>query len=90
MKSPVCDRCGKVLEVGMWPWCPHEAVGRFFHEGFDSYVDCQLLPNTDKRCTDTDELGRRGVPISSRSERRQLMKETGVQFGSDHPGGREV
>jgi hypothetical protein len=44
--------------------------------------DVQLLDKKDPRCTSTNELGMRGVPIGSRSERRQLMKKLGLQFGS--------
>lgn len=44
--------------------------------------DCQLLERSDPRCTSTNELGMRGVPINSRSERRQIMMEQGLQFGS--------
>lgn len=24
--SPTCVHCGKVLEVGQWPFCPHERI----------------------------------------------------------------
>lgn len=43
-----CDTCGKELELGAWPWCPHDAAkglkyfedaipgGQVFENGFDT------------------------------------------------------
>ncbi len=44
--------------------------------------DTQLLSVKDPRCTSVNELGIRGVPINSRSERQAIMKSEGLQFGS--------
>ena len=82
-----CDECNGDLNVGDWPMCggdasKHQPVQEWFHEGFEPYVDCQLLSPKDPRCTSENNLGIRGVPINSRSERRAYMKELGLQYGS--------
>jgi len=84
MSTTTCDKCGTSYGIGFSPYCRdrHEPVGRFFHEGFEPYVDVQLLSRDDPRCTGVNEIGMRGVPINSRSERRNLMKELGLQYGS--------
>ncbi len=53
-----------------------------FDEPFDQYVDVQLLDRKDPRCDGVNERGVRGVTIYTRSQRRELMKELGLQFGS--------
>lgn len=81
-----CDKCGGEYGIGDFPFCKgnKEDHGKMhgFDDAFEPYVDVQLLDKKDPRCTSTNELGMRGVMINSRSERRQLMKEQGLQFGS--------
>lgn len=87
MSDDICEECGGKFNIGDWPFChgdpsKHVKVEPNFHVGFEPYVDTQLLPHKDPRCTSTNELGIRGVPINSRSERQQIMKEQGLQFGT--------
>ncbi len=76
------------MEVGMWPFCGGDASKHVkgemcgFDEPFDQYVDVQLLDRKDPRCDGVNERGVRGVTIYTRSQRRELMKELGLQFGS--------
>jgi hypothetical protein len=81
-----CEKCGSVYGKGGFPFCKGypESHGKMhgFDEAFEPYVDVQLLDRKDPRCTAVNEQGVRGVPISSRSERRQIMKEQGLQFGT--------
>jgi hypothetical protein len=83
-----CTKCCAKVGIGVWPveMCKgnqsdHGPMGGF-DDAFEPYVDCQLLTNKDPRCNSTDALGRRGVMINSRSERRALMKEQGLQYGT--------
>ena len=83
----ICEECGGKSRIGDWPFChgdpdKHQQVEPGWHQGFTPYVDIQLLPKTDPRCTATNEIGVRGVPINSRSERQAIMKEQGLQFGT--------
>jgi hypothetical protein len=85
-KTIHCEKCGGDYYEGDFPFCKgsiedHDKM-HGFDDAFTPYVDVQLLDKKDPRCTSTNELGMRGVPIGSRSERRQLMKELGLQFGS--------
>jgi hypothetical protein len=81
-----CDKCGGEYGIGDFPFCKGNANDHGPMSGFDDpfepYVDTQILNNKDPRCTGVNELGFRGVPINSRSERRALMKELGLQFGT--------
>ena len=82
-----CDECGAELRVNDWPFCKgdkskHVQVGDNFHDGFEPYVDCQLLDSKDPRCTAVDSLGRRGVPITTPGDRQVIMREQGLQFGT--------
>jgi len=81
-----CERCGAIYGINDFPFCKgsKEDHGpmRGFDDPFEPYVDTQLLQHKDPRCTSTNELGVRGVPISSRSERRAMMKELGLQYGT--------
>jgi hypothetical protein len=84
----VCEKCGASMEVGMWPFCGGDASKHVkgemcgFDEPFDQYVDTQLLDRKDPRCDGVNERGVKGVTIYTRSQRRQLMKELGLQFGT--------
>lgn len=85
-KTVHCDKCGGDYVEGDFPFCKGRVEDHGRGDGFDApfepYVDIQLLPRTDPRCTDANELGIRGVPIRSRSDRRALMRELGLQFGT--------
>jgi hypothetical protein len=37
-----CDKCGKTLEVGCWPWCPHEPALHFGEDPMRPYYDGEL------------------------------------------------
>jgi hypothetical protein len=81
-----CEKCGAEFGIGDFPFCRgrKEDHGRMsgFDEAFTPYVDAQLLDRKDPRCTSVNELGWRGVPINSRSERKKLMKELGLDYGT--------
>jgi len=82
----LCEKCGAEYGVGQFPFCKglpsdHGTMSGF-DEGFEPYVDTQLLDRKDTRCDSVDPRGVRGVAINSRSERRNLMKSLGLQYGS--------
>jgi hypothetical protein len=81
-----CEKCGGEYGIGDFPFCKGSPSDHGpmtgFDDAFEPYVDVQLLDRNDPRCTSVNELGIRGVPIASRSERRQLMREQGLQFGT--------
>ena len=81
-----CEKCGHTYGIGDFPFCKGSPADhgqmRGFDDPFEPMVDVQLLPHTDPRCTGTNALGMRGVPINSRSERRAYMKELGLQYGT--------
>jgi len=78
----LCDECGMIYTIGEWFRCPHGCVSRFGEDPFDSYVDIQILDRKDPRIDAKNELGIPGVLITSRSQRRQLMKEKALQYGT--------
>ena len=81
-----CARCCARVHIGDFPFCKGNKTDHGpmygFDEAFEPYVDCQLLPQKDPRCNSKDELGRVGVMINSRSERRRIMKEQELQYGT--------
>ncbi len=41
MASSICEKCGKTVSIGDFPFCPHARVERFGHaplEGFDEMI----------------------------------------------------
>lgn len=85
-KQHHCEKCCGTVKLGDFPFCKGRQSDHGPMDGFDDpfepYVDVQLLDKKDPRCTSVNELGVRGVPITSRSQRRQIMKEQGLQFGT--------
>lgn len=86
METVVCEKCGGEYGIGDFPFCKgrKEDHGPMsgFDDAFEPYIDVQLLDKKDPRCTETNHLGMRGVMINSRSERRALMKEKDLQYGT--------
>ncbi len=86
METVKCDKCGGEYGIGQFPFCRGNVQDHGQMQGFDDafepYVDTQLLDRKDPRCDSVDSRGVRGVMINSRSERRQLMKSLGLQYGS--------
>lgn len=69
-----CDACGKTLTVGEWPWCPH---GRPL-TGLK-----QLGDEIDEW---NENIGHEPVHFTSRSEKRRLLKERGLEECVRHVG----
>lgn len=63
-----CDKCGRNVEIGAWPWCPHEHVERFGEEPMEPYIDEHL----------TSEPG--GIEITTRAQRRKIMAENKMEY----------
>lgn len=86
METVKCEKCGGEYTIGAFPFCKgrqeDHGVMSGFDEPFEPYVDTQILDKKDPRCTGVNELGFKGIPINSRSERRALMKEKGLQYGT--------
>jgi hypothetical protein len=81
-----CEKCGAEYGIGQFPFCRGNVQDhgqmQGFDEAFEPYVDCQLLDRKDPRCDSVNKFGVRGVLINSRSERRNLMKSLGLQYGT--------
>jgi len=70
MNDEICEECGHRLEIGEWPWCPHEKIESKM-QGFEPYWDHHLLEEP--------------VFIEGRGHRRQLMRQAGVEFKEASP-----
>lgn len=75
MPTETCEKCGRVVEIGAWPWCPHSKGGRYSVIPDDYGVD--IL---------NENMGHTPVTYRTRSERRRLMREHGVQEYVRHVG----
>lgn len=85
-KAVHCEVCGTDYREGDFPFCKgdpakHGTMGGF-DDAFEPYVDIQLLDRKDPRNDSVNELGIKGITITSRSQRRALMKELNLQYGT--------
>lgn len=60
-----CDKCGHDLQIGEYPFCPHVGGAQTVHGDEIDYVD---------HC-----LGKEPIRIRSKSERKRLMYERGLE-----------
>lgn len=68
MDDDRCDKCGEPVPVGGWPWCPH-GVGRVN----------SVIPDDYGRDIVCETMAHHPVTYRTRSERRRLMKQYGVE-----------
>lgn len=61
-----CDVCEVELQVGQWPWCPHEDA-----RGFG---DAPIEPYFDENITSTGEW------ITTRAQRRRIMSKNNLDY----------
>lgn len=87
----VCVRCDGLRQPGDWPHCsgnPQDHVpGKFGNDPFKGYVDEHILP--DGRDIGPNGAGEivQGTRIDTRSERKRLMKENGLEYKGRRYGG---
>lgn len=74
MYTPICEECGKFLEVGDWPLCPHERA-----TGAEIGMLGQFATRYDEHvCPE-------GAVITSLADRKKLMKQNNL-----HERGKKV
>ena len=61
-----CEACGKELEVGQWPWCPHGDARQFGEQPMESYFDEHVSPS--------------GETFTTRAERRRFMAKNNLEY----------
>ena len=61
-----CDDCGAELQVGQWPWCPHEDAHNFGEAPLEPYWDEHLDSNP--------------IHVTTRHERRQIMARNNLEY----------
>jgi hypothetical protein len=78
--SSICEKCGKEVHIGDWPYCPHEYAVGFGEEPIEPYVDEHVASGG----TDIgyDSLGNPyfGHLITTRAQRRRLMERGGLDY----------
>lgn len=68
MSEVKCDKCGEVLEVGEWPFCPH---------GFGANWTEKTYPFTTKAFNGQE------LEVTSRAHEKALMQQYGVRKRDD-------
>lgn len=63
-----CDKCGKQVEIGDFPFCPHGKVSNHFHTVFVPYIDHNISPKPE------------GELVTSHHHRMQLLKANNLDF----------
>ena len=88
----ICEKCGAELKIGSWPFCKgaqnDHAPGMFGFDPFQSYVDEHIL--SDGKDIGPNLAGEivQGTRIDTRSERRKIMKEEGLEWKGRKYGSR--
>lgn len=70
-----CEKCGAVVDVGEWPWCPHGVGGRY-----------SVIPDDYGKDIVNEHMGHEPVVYRTRSERKRLMAERGLTEFVRHVG----
>lgn len=68
MNTSTCDKCGKEVAHGQYPFCPHDAVSRF------NMIDDVLTGGPRWM----HNLGDSPVWVESKSDLNRIMKERGL------------
>lgn len=62
-----CENCGAEVQIGDWPYCPHEHVG-------SRWGDDPLEPYWD------EHISKEGAYITSRGQRRAIMSKNHLDY----------
>lgn len=71
-----CEKCGKDLTVGEWPFCPH---------GF-SIVGLSVVDDSIPGGETVENLAPTPVTFHSKSEKRRYLREHGIREAVRHVG----
>lgn len=68
--AEVCDKCGKEISVGDWPWCKgaqsdHTPIKSFSYDAWEPYFD--------------EHITARGAQLDTRGDRQRLMRENHLE-----------
>lgn len=74
MSDCLCEKCGRELQVGDWPMCPH---GRPSFKVFQDSIPGGLT---------IENMGHEPVTVYSKSERRREMEKRGLVDSVRHIG----
>lgn len=69
-----CEKCGVTIQVGDWPWCPHE-------RGVNNVIDDTILGGEVN-----ENVAHEPVTFYSKSEKRRYLKEHGLREFVRHVG----
>ena len=72
-----CETCGRTLEVGSWPWCPHDPTGGHAIQTNESFIGGLTIEN----------LGHEPVTVYSREEFKEQMVAHGCEQRIKHVPG---
>ena len=67
MSDTLCDKCGKPIVVGEWPFCPHGF-------GVNNVVDDTIIGGEVM-----ENVGHEPITVYSKSERKRVLDRAGLQ-----------
>jgi hypothetical protein len=85
-----CDECNGEYGIGEWPYCRgtgDHTPGIYGFNPFPEYVDEHIKENGQDRGLNGAGEPVVGTRISSRDQRRRIMKEEGLEFHGRRYGG---
>lgn len=63
-----CEKCGKTLEIGEWPWCGHGFPSKGTTAPFVPYFDIGLGRQINSQADRWREMKKQGCQYSSKGE----------------------
>ena len=67
--SERCDRCGALVAIGQWPFCPHDKVT-------SAHMQDDTIPGGARWM---HNLGERPLWVETKTELRKVMQERGLE-----------
>lgn len=75
-RDDTCEKCGVVVEIGQWPYCPHQPTVAY--HPFIAFFDPHVAPR------EQWDDPKRGVYVDSLAKWNRVMHKNGWDLGSKY------
>jgi hypothetical protein len=80
-----CEKCGEIVHIGEWPFCPHGRSVTFYATKFEAFISKNLGGSSIMSTQEKMRAGMRGVEIRTKGQHERAMKERGFVDLRDVP-----
>lgn len=77
-KHEPCEKCGVVVHVGAWNYCPHPTDVTLHATRFEAFISKHLGGSSIMSEPEKKRANLRGVEIRTRKQHERAMKERGM------------